>query len=231
MIPERLFKLCLSCRIDPLSYNHGFFFKRHCPRIRRDHRPAFFLGPDHRDIPAPLHRPADVLRRRPAAPAHNAGSHGDNFLHGLRKLGRIDIVDCPAALASGKPRIGVNQNRGGRNLKNLLQDSLHLHRPQPAVDSENVHPKALQKRHGGSRIAACEKLSFLIKHGCGKDRKRFPGCRRYPRLLGRQNRCLKLIAVAHGLYEDQIRSGFCSGPHHLLVDIHGVLKIQISQRL
>ena len=84
-----------------------------------------------------------MLRGGAAAPSHHHSAHGRDFFHDKGKALSVYVVHRLSVLASGKACIGVYQHGKGGHPQNFLQDTLHLHRPQTAVDAQGIHPQSL----------------------------------------------------------------------------------------
>ena len=108
-------------------------------------------------------------------------------------------------------------------MQQIQQNALHLYRAQTTVDAQSVHAQSFQQRHRRRHISSGEQLALLIKNH-----------RRHHRqmavFLGRQNGRFHLVAVAHGLCQHQVCTGFLPGTHHLGKQVIGFLKAQVAQR-
>ena len=143
VVPQGLLELGLAGGVYALPDNDCLTAGGHCLCIGGHHSAVFFLGPHHRHVLTPLCHQAYMLRGGSAAPSHHHSAHGRDFLHDKGKALSVYVVHRLPVLASGKACIGVYQHGKGGHPQNFLQDTLHLHRPQTAVDAQGIHPQSL----------------------------------------------------------------------------------------
>ena len=165
-----------------------------------------------------------MLRGRAAASSDRLNAHFRDFFHPAGEFLGSHVIDGPAAFRAWKPRIGIDDDRHAADLGKPLHDRNHLLRPEAAVDAQRVHPQAFQKRHGGIYAAPGQKLPLLIESDRDADRQ-------VAVLFGRQHGRLGLIAVRHGLDQDQVRPGPAAIAYDLSEQLHCPLKRQIPQGL
>ena len=174
--------------------------------------------------PDALHGPPDVFRRCSAAAANGLHAHGGDFFHPLSKGLRIHVVDRFSVFCTRKTCVGIDQDGNGSSLGHPLYDRDHLLGSHAAVDAETVDPQSLQHRYGGIHGASGQELPGAVVNVGDQDRKITVFlCRQYCRL--------GLIAVAHGLNEDQVSSGCRSDADDLAKEVYSLFKGKVSERL
>ena len=223
-VAQRLFEFLLPGRIDALADDHGPGADLHALREGADHCPVLARLRLKRELSDALCRKADVLRGRAAASSDRLNAHFRDLFHPAGEFLGSHVIDGPAAFRAGQARIGIDDDRHAADLGKPLHDRNHLLRPEAAVDAQRVHPQTFQKRHGGIHAAPGQKLPLLVKSNRNADRQ-------VAVLFGRQYGRLGLIAVRHGLNQDQIRSCPAAVAHDFSEQFHRLLKGQISQGL
>ena len=224
MLPQRLLEPLLAGGVDTLTDEHRVPADLYRPGVGGHHR-AFLLHRRYEgQAPAAGGQGLDVVGGGAAAAAHQMDAVGGQGLHNGCKLLRPHVEHRPASLGAGQTGVGVDHDGQGGTGGQLLHDGLHLSRAHAAVDAQGIHPKTFQQGHGGGHGAAGEQLAVLSVDR-GDDH------RQVAVLLGGQHGGLGLVAVAHGFDDHQVGPGGSADTHHLGVEGHRVLKIQLSHGL
>ena len=224
VFPQGRLELLLAGRIDPFPDDDRPGTDLHRLAEGCDHCTVFGCILPERHTGNLTDGPADMVRCCAAAAAHDLDAQGRDPLHPCGKLLRIHVIDRPAAFRSGQAGIGIDNDRNRRHLRHPLHNGEHLFRPQSAVDAQSVHPQALQHSHRRIHRAAGQELSGRVIDGSDQDRQ-------VTVLLCRQDRSLGLIAVTHGLDQDQIRAGLRPGPDHLAEQTDRLFKGKVAHGL
>ena len=151
-------------------------------------------------------------------------AHPGDLFHPTGKFLGANIKNGPSAFCAGEAGIGINNNRKAADLGEPLDDGDHLLRSHAAVDAQSVHVKAFQERDCRIHSSSGQELSLVIKGDRDADRK-------IAVLLGCQHSGLGLVAVRHGLDQDQVRAGTAPAAHYLCEQFHRLLKGKVPQRL
>ena len=166
----------------------------------------------------------DVFGGGAAAAAENIYSELCNFGHLLGKAVGVEVIECPFAVAFGKSCVGFCKNRGRGVFKQLLYGSHELFGTERTVHSYGVHRKTFKKSHHGGRRCSGQQLAVLAVCVGGENRQ-------IAVFLCRKHRCLGFIAVAHGFDEYKVGSVSRSEFNRVGENLHGTLKIKVSERL
>ena len=159
-----------------------------------------------------------------AAAAQDLDTQVGNGSHVDGKLRRAHVKDGVAVAGVGQTGVGVDHQGHRGVLQQLLHNGHHLGGAQTAVDAQGAHTQALQQGHSGGGGAAGEQLAVFPVHGGHHHRQ-------VAVLLGGQHGGLGLVGVAHGLNQDQVGPHRRPDAHHLGVQGHCVLKIQVPHGL
>ena len=217
-------QLFLAGRVDPLADQDRRLVQadRLCPPEGGDDRPVLRGNRLRGD---PCHRLAklsDIRRGCPAAAADRGGAVLRNLTHLPGKFLRRDVIQGPAVLHPGHPRVRCHNDRCGGNRQEPPHNAAHLLRPQAAVYAQCGDAEALQQ--GSLPFRRKPGQEFLVSPvRAGRRHRQICG---FPR---RQDSRLELIGVCHRLDQDQIGAVLC-GPDDFLIHIDGILKGQIAQR-
>ena len=222
MAAERLLEFLLARGIDPLADDHRARTDLHRAREAGDNRAVLRRIRPERQTADRRDRAPDMLRRGAAAAAHRLHAERGDLSHPSGKIRGSDVIHCPPLVVrAGKSGVGIHQNRHRGRLHQLLHDRNHLLRTESAVDPERIDAEALQHRDDRGHRAAREQLACAIVNRGHENRQ-------ITVLLRRQNRCLRLIGIAHRLDEHQIRACCRADAHRLSEETHRLLKRQIS---
>ena len=111
VVPERLFKLRFSRRIDAFADKHGILIDNDRLRIGRNYGIVLFLRHAGRMVLTEFNGLFYMLWSCSAAAAHDTGSHLHDLSHGPGKLIRIDIIDRLSAFAPRKSGVWIYNDR------------------------------------------------------------------------------------------------------------------------
>ena len=87
---------------------------------------------------------------------------------------------------------------------------MHLLRTKTAVNAERVYAQALEHGNRGIHRAAGQQLTFFVENQRYEHRQ-------IAVFLGSQHSRLGLVAVAHGLNQDEVGACLCPRGHHLFI--------------
>ena len=101
---------------------------------------------------------------------------------------------------------------------------MHLLRSQTAVNAERVYAQTLEHGNRGIHRAAGQQLAFFVENQRYEHRQ-------IAVFLGSQHGRLSLVAVAHGLNEHEVRTGFRADTDGFAEQLDRTLERQIAHRL
>ena len=142
VVAESLLELLLAGRIDPLADDDGLLADLNAVCKARNVGIVLDRGLRERKRLDGFYHPADVIRCRAAAAAHNMYAELSDLFHDGSKIVRIDVINRRAVLSTGQACVGVNNDREGAALNEALCDREHLSRSEAAVDADSIDLKA-----------------------------------------------------------------------------------------
>ena len=135
---------------------------------------------------------------------------------------RADVVVRDTPLLPRQARVRLHEQGQVRRRAQRRHLPEHLPRAQAAVHAHGHDPQALQQGRDDLHVRAAEQAARLVQRHGRKDRQ--------ARLLGREDRGLELVGVAHRLHERQVRARRAAGLRRLRVERDRVRKVQVAIR-
>ena len=165
-----------------------------------------------------------MRRCRAAAAAEAVHAQVRNLAHQVGELVRVNVEHGHTVFAARQTGVRVDDDRERAYLGQALHDRLHLLRAEAAVDAERVYAQTL--KHGNDRVhrAAGQQLAFFVEDG-GDDN------RQVAALLRRENGRLRLVAVAHGFNQHEVRACGRADADGFGEQLYRPLERQVAHRL
>ena len=218
---QGLLEPLLTGGVDPLADQHRVVSEVHGVGVGGHAGQVLGLHRRRHQVFRPPHQRLDIRRGGAAAAAGQAHAlpHQGRRLRG--ELLRRHVVDRPAVLLPGQSRVGFQQHRHGGPAQVLPHHRGQGPGAQGAVDADGVGPHALQHGRHGRRGGAGHEFAVLAV-GVGDEH------RQITVLLGGQQCRLGLVAVVHGLDQNEVRAVFHAQAHGLGEGRHRVLEVQVT---
>ncbi len=165
----------------------------------------------------------DVFGGRAAASADDPHSVFNRAFNILRKFFRINIIKSHLAVAFRQSGVRLERNGNGTVFQKLVHNSHELLRAERTVCTDCVNAHSLKHRRHNGRVCARHKSSV------------FAVCVRYDDrqvavLLCGKHGSLRLVAVVHRFYRDEVNAIFHSELYRFGKYINRILKVKIAER-
>ena len=119
----------------------------------------------------------DVVRRRPAAAAHQAHAGVRRIAGRTRPCTRASRDrGCGPSTSRGRPAFGCAERRTRRDPRDALERLEHRGRPDAAVQADDVRALAFELRHEQVRRRAVERVAVVFRRDLRDDRQARTRC-------------------------------------------------------